>query len=78
MNQIANELHKPARRNNTRRIVNVYGKNDLWQADLMEMIPYSKQNKGYKYILCVIDCFTKNTHGSFRKNRKREKKSLVR
>ncbi|KAL4092440.1 hypothetical protein QTP88_026941 [Uroleucon formosanum] len=23
------------------------------------MIPYSKQNKGYKYILCVIDCFTK-------------------
>ncbi|KAL4113385.1 hypothetical protein QTP88_012935 [Uroleucon formosanum] len=39
--------------------VNVYGKNDLWQADLVEMIPYSKQNKGYKYILCVIDCFTK-------------------
>ncbi|KAL4104965.1 hypothetical protein QTP88_020240 [Uroleucon formosanum] len=23
------------------------------------MIPYSKKNKGYKYILCVIDCFTK-------------------
>ena len=56
---IANELHKPARKNYTRRIVNVYGKNDLWQADLVEMIPYSKKNKGYKYILCVIDCFTK-------------------
>ncbi|KAE9543659.1 hypothetical protein AGLY_002055 [Aphis glycines] len=28
-------------------------------ADLVEMIPYSKKNKGYKYILCVIDCFTK-------------------
>ncbi|KAL4123072.1 hypothetical protein QTP88_015304 [Uroleucon formosanum] len=39
--------------------VNVYGKNDLWQADLVEMIPFSKQNKGFKYILCVIDCFTK-------------------
>ena len=56
---IALELHKPARKNYTRRIVNVYGKNDLWQADLVEMIPYSKKNKGFKYILCVIDCFTK-------------------
>lgn len=56
---IANELHKPARKNYTRRIVNVYGKNDLFQADLVEMIPLSKRNKGYNYILCVIDCFTK-------------------
>lgn len=57
--QIAYELHKPTRKNYTRRIVNVYCKNDLWQADLVEMIPYSRHNKGYKYILCVIDCFTK-------------------
>ena len=57
--EIANELHKPARKNFTRRRVNVYGKNDLWQADLVEMIPYSKKNGGFKYILCVIDCFTK-------------------
>ncbi|KAL4091127.1 hypothetical protein QTP88_025865 [Uroleucon formosanum] len=56
---IAFELHKPARKNYTRRRVNVYGKNDLWQADLVEMIPYSKKNKGYKYFLTVIDCFTK-------------------
>ena len=57
--EIATELHKPSRKNFTRRRVNIYGKNDLWQADLVEMIPYSKKNKGYKYILCVIDCFTK-------------------
>ena len=56
---IAIELHRPARKNYTRRRVNVYGKNDLWQADLVEMIPLSKKNNGYKYILCVIDCFTK-------------------
>jgi hypothetical protein len=56
---IAFELHRPSRKNYIRRRVNVYGKNDLWQADLVEMIPYSAQNKGYKYILCVIDCFTK-------------------
>lgn len=57
--EIAYELHRPSRKHYTRRHVNVYGKNDLWQADLLEMIPYARQNKGYKYILCVIDCFTK-------------------
>lgn len=56
---IANELHIPSRKNYTRRRVNVYGKNDLWQADLVEMIPHSRINKSFKYILCVIDCFTK-------------------
>jgi len=60
---IANELHKPARKNYMRRRVNVYGKNDLWQADLVEMIPYSKKNKGYRYFLTVIDCFTKLAFG---------------
>ncbi len=58
---IAIELHRPARKNYTRRTVNVYGKNDLWQADLVEMIPLSKKNNGYKYILCVIDYFKKLT-----------------
>jgi len=57
--EIAIELHKPSRKNFIRRRVNIYGKNDLWQADLVEMIPYSNKNKNYKYILCVIDCFTK-------------------
>lgn len=57
--EIATELHKSSRKNYIRRIVNVYGKNDLWQADLVEMIPYAKHNKNFKYILCVIDCFTK-------------------
>ena len=57
--EIACELHRPARKNYIRRRVNVYGKNDLWQADIVEMIPYARKNKGFKYILCIIDCFTK-------------------
>ena len=35
------------------------GINDLWQMDLMEMIPYSKINKGFKYILACIDVFSR-------------------
>jgi len=38
---IAFELHNQARKNVTRQIVNVYGKNDLWQADLGEMSNYT-------------------------------------
>lgn len=50
---IAIELHKPTRQNYT-RVVNVYGENDLWRADLFEMIPYLKKNKENKYISYII------------------------
>jgi len=56
---IAEELHKPARKNYPRRKVTLKGINDLYQADLVEMIPYAKVNKGYKYILTMINCLTK-------------------
>jgi len=56
---IATELHAAARRRYPRRRVIVYGKNDLFQADLVDMQQYSGVNKSYKYILCIIDCFTK-------------------
>lgn len=57
--QIANELHKPARKNFPRRRVKVLEIGDLLQADLVEMIPYAKENNGYKYLLTLIDCFSK-------------------
>lgn len=37
----------------------VKGFNDLFQADLVEIIPYAKINRGYKYILVVINVFSK-------------------
>ncbi|KAG8294414.1 hypothetical protein J6590_103433 [Homalodisca vitripennis] len=42
MDAIARELHKPARRNYPRRKVTLKGLNDLYQADLVEMIPHSR------------------------------------
>ena len=56
---IARELHKPARKYFKRRHVVTKGLHDLLQMDLVEMIPYSKQNEGYKYILIVIDVYSK-------------------
>jgi len=37
----------------------VRGYNDLWQADIVEMRPYSDFNRGHHYILTVIDVLSK-------------------
>ncbi|VVC42937.1 Ribonuclease H-like domain,Integrase, catalytic core, partial [Cinara cedri] len=52
---IANELHRPARRKFPRRRVISLFKDDLWQADLIDMQQHSRQNSSFKYILIVID-----------------------
>lgn len=57
--QIVEELHRPARKTFKRRRVILKGLNDLYQADLVEMIPYAKENRGYRYILVVINAFSK-------------------
>ena len=57
--QVVNELHKPARRNFQRRRTIIKGFADLWQLDLLEFQPYANRNSGYRYILVVIDCYSK-------------------
>lgn len=56
---LAEELHKPARRKFARRKVTLKGLNDLYQADLVEMGPYARVNKGMRFILTMINCFSK-------------------
>ena len=57
---IAEELHKPVKRKFKRRRVMVYTIDDIWSADLTNSFQsLSKQNKGYKYMLNVIDVFSK-------------------
>ena len=59
-NQIlSNELHKPRKINFERRKVISNNIDHIWGIDLITMIKYSKQNKNYKYILTVIDFFSK-------------------
>lgn len=56
---LVEELHKGVRKNFPRRYVTIKGLDDLYQADLVEMIPYSKENNNYKYLLTMIDTFSK-------------------
>ena len=57
--QLAEELHKPVTKKFKRRKVYSRFKHDIWAADLAEMESLSTKNKNVKYLLCVIDVFTK-------------------
>ena len=59
-NQIlSNELHKPRKINFQRRKVISNHIDHIWGIDLITMLKYSKQNQNFKYILSVIDFFSK-------------------
>lgn len=57
--QIVNELYKPPRKNFKRRKTVVKSIGDLFQIDLADFQNLAFANRGYKYILVVIDCFSK-------------------
>lgn len=56
---LAEELHRPVRKKFERRRVRVNGINEIWAADLVDMQAFSKFNRGTKYLLAVIDIFSK-------------------
>ena len=57
--QQAYSLHKPVRKNFKRNKTFVNGIDHLWQADLADMQDLSRDNQGHRYILTVIDVFSK-------------------
>ena len=56
---LANELHKPIIKKFPKRKVYVNGIDHTWAADLVDMSSMSKENKGIKFLLAVIDVFSK-------------------
>ena len=57
--QVVTELHKPARRNYPRRRFSIRDLDETWQADLVDMTAYARANNGHKFLLTVIDIFSK-------------------
>ena len=57
--QLANELHKPIIRKFEKRKVYSTFKDNIWDVDLEDMQLLSKYNKGIRFLLCVIDIFSK-------------------
>ena len=57
--QLAKELHKPIIRSFKKRTVYSRFEDNIWGADLADMQLISKLNKGFRFLLCVIDIFSK-------------------
>ena len=57
--QLADELHKPIIRKFKKRKVYSSFRDNIWGVDLADMQLLSKFNKGFRFLLCVIDIFSK-------------------
>ena len=57
--QLAEELHKPIIRKFKKRKVYSGFKDNIWGADLADMQLISKFNKAFRFLLCVIEIFSK-------------------
>ena len=57
--ELAEELHKPIIRKFEKRKVYSTFKDNIWSVDLADMQLLSKYNEGIRFLLCVIDIFSK-------------------
>ena len=56
---LADELHKPVIKKFNKIKVYSQFKDNIWGVDLADMQSLSRKNKGFKYLLCAIDLFSK-------------------
>ena len=57
--QLADELHKPIIKKLKKRKVYSSFRDNIWGVDLANMQLLSKYDKGYRFLLCVIDILSK-------------------
>lgn len=59
LKQLRIELHKPVKKVFAKRKIMVLHKDEIWAMDLADMSGLATQNKGFKWILTVIDVLTR-------------------
>ena len=59
--ELAEELHKPIIRNFNKRKVHSPFIDNIWGEDLADFQLISKFNKGFRFLLCVIDIYSNYT-----------------
>ena len=62
--ELAEELHKPIIRKFKKRKVHSTFIDNVWGTDLADMQLISKFSKKFRFLLCVIDIYSKYTLGS--------------
>ena len=71
--QLADELQKLVIRKLKKRKVHSSFRDNILGADLADMQLLSKCNKGFRFLLCVIDTYSKNVWVIPLKDKKRHK-----
>ena len=67
--QLAEELHKPIIKFKKRKVYSGF-KDNIWATDLADMQLISQFNKRFRFILCVIDIFSKYAWVALLKDKK--------
>ena len=75
--ELAEEFHKPVIKNFKRRKVYARFRNNIRAADLAEMESFPYENQVVKYLLCVLDFFTKNAQVTLLKVKKLKQLLMV-
>ena len=57
--QLAEEIHKPIIKKFKKRKIHAAFKDNSWGADLADMQLLSRCNKGIRFLLCVVDIYSK-------------------
>ena len=57
--ELTEELHKPILRKFQKRKVHSFFRDNICDADVANIPLVSKFNKGFRYLLCVIDIYSK-------------------
>lgn len=69
MTQDTYTLHKNVKHKYSRRRTLAFGSNETWQADLMDLKKFASHNSGTKYLLTIIDIFSKYAYAVPLKNK---------
>jgi hypothetical protein len=62
LKQDAYTMHRPVRKRFPRNPYSVNNIMDMWECDLVDVQSHAKYNDGYRYLLTVIDVFSKFLH----------------
>ena len=57
--QEISQITKNKNKHHQYKSINVYSSNNQWQIDLVDFSKYSKWNSGFKYLLCIVDVFSR-------------------
>lgn len=68
--------HKEGKKTSTFNPFFVHKINEMWQIDIMYLPNYKKESKGYKYLLCVLDVFSRKLF--IRKLKKKDSNTVTR